>query len=174
MKKRVWGAVSLVMLLYIIGGSGCKPTEKNYKEAYEAAAAKRQADMEARGLGGMMLQDDLNISKRPMGENGDSVWICHDLLSLEVEEGITLPEGRYGVVTSVFKMPANARAMSSDLREAGEVAAVGKSSSGKWYVITGIYPSLNEAAEGLREFDRHHKDFHYVGLPGAAIANLRR
>ncbi|MCM1152939.1 MAG: SPOR domain-containing protein [Muribaculum sp.] len=160
--------------LYIIGVGGCKPTEKNYKAAYEAADAKRRADLEQRGLGNMTLQNDLNISKRPVGEKGDSIWICHDLLTLEADEISGLSEGRYGVAVAMFRMPANANAMSEDLRSRGMKAAVGKSGNGKWFVLSNIFTTLNDAAAGIQAFERENPDFLYVGLPAPAIVNIRR
>lgn len=169
--KRLNPAIAVIVgMLTLL--SACKPTEKNYKAAYDAAKVKRQESLVDRGVTGLLQSDD-SYSIRVVG--GDSVWVGHDYVSLRNADD-TRPsgvDGRYGVAVAAFRMPTNARAMTADLRSAGHGAWTAVDGRGKWYVLADLYPDLQQAASGARSFAADRPSYIYVGLPAPVVMHIR-
>ena len=145
---------------------GCKPTEKNYKSAYDAALAKRQAENN---------DPDLNLPAdgyKRIGEpdrktvNGKS----YDYLFVRLKP---LTEGQelqpYNVAVAVYKMPTNCAAQVKDLCAAGYQAFGAMSGDDRYYVIIGGCPTIEEAAAAADAYMAKNKDTVYVGLKDAPL-----
>ena len=155
-----------LLLLGIVALGGCKPTEKNYKSAYDAAVAKRQAENN---------DPDLNLPADGYKRIGDPDKMTvngksYDYLFSRI---MPLEEGRelkpYNVAVAVYKMPTNCVAQAQDLRSAGYQAFGGKTGDDRYYVIIGGYPPVEEAAAASDEYVAKNKDAVYVGLKDAPV-----
>lgn len=162
-----------MFLLAMLTFWGCKPTEKNYRDAYVIAQQKKEQQQEL--AGGKALQLDDHLSLRPI--DGDSLWVSHEGLRGKSLDGDSIAEqemkSKYGVAVALFRMETNARAMAFDLREKKRKAFVATNGNDRWYSVIGPYADLSGAAEGMRKFRKENPSFIYVGMPGApAIIRL--
>lgn len=164
MNKFIAGSSFLFASLFIL--TGCKPTEKNYKAAYDAALSKRQAESE---------DPDLNLPAEGytrLGEpekkeiNGKTYFYKFQHLH-PLSEGVEMQP--YNVAVSVYKMPTNCQSQVRDLCEAGYDAFGTRTGDDRYYTIVGSYPTIEEAAEAVDNYMRKHKDSIYVGLEGAPV-----
>lgn len=176
--------VLILSILLISLIAGCKPTEKNYKEAYEAAQAKRNAVNISNGVNAPLQGDD-SFSIKVV--NGDSVWVCHSRISLLPIAGDnsqapdadsqSLPaerfrELKYGLIVGSFSMPANANALAADLKRMGHIGVPATDGLSKWYVLSDLYPTLDDAIEGSKAFHRENPTYIYVGIPAPLIVYI--
>ena len=144
----------------------CKPTEKGYQAAYDAALNKRQA---------AIADIDVNLPEGSLQEvdgaqlreiDGVKVYVLNQIIR-PAKEGETLP-GKYNVAVGSFKMPTNSEAQSEALKEEGYDAFPAKESDGSYYTIAGSFPTLPEAVNFYEKF-KAGKNRSYVGLPKAPV-----
>ncbi len=163
--KFLWFAGIIACLALI---SGCKPTEKNYKSAYDAALQKRKAAETIDAdlvMPGQKLQslDGPNIQII----DGDSVYVMvKRVKALEGESVNSLP---YKVAVSQYKMKTNCLAQTKDLKEKGYEAFAVTDGDANCYVIAGAFVSLPEAAVFTKQFRQKEKSHVYSGLPSAPV-----
>lgn len=112
MKKALILTLTLVALL-----SACKPSEKHYRAAYEAAKAKEQATP---------LEETIyaNIRKEARHQNvvigNDTLPMTTQYVSFTTEAGGNVADfHRYNIVVAQFKQVFNAKAMMKRAVEAG-------------------------------------------------------
>ncbi|MDE7412268.1 MAG: SPOR domain-containing protein [Muribaculaceae bacterium] len=157
--------------LIILGASllllvGCKPTENNYRSAYEAAKNKREAaNAEAMMPATGLLSDD-GVMRKVV--DGDTVYVSRDRLRRDSVSSRIL--NTYNVAVGVFKMNTNARAQAAALREAGYKDAIAVETTGdRWYTIAGCFPSLGDAQTFIKDFMAKNKDYPFIGLPASPV-----
>lgn len=154
-----------VAALMLVVAAGCKPTEKNYKAAYDAAVQKRQqaADEQMRPATGLLSDD--GPQRRVV--DGDTVYVLRErILALD---GSAL-SGKWGVAVGVFKIDTNAKAAASDLRGQGCPGAIpAKARGGKFYTLAATVATLDSAKSAAADFSKRFKEYPYVGLPGAPV-----
>lgn len=160
--------IPLILTAALCSGTltSCKPTEKGYRSAYEAAKNKReQADPDLLLLGGhKLLTDDATNWKR-LG--GDSLQVMH--IMLKPDNGAKWPEtGPYRLAVAMFKMTTNANSMLKDL-EGGKLRPV-SATDGKdrHYIIAGSATYADSLANVLATFRKEHPGFRHIGMPGEA------
>lgn len=135
----------------------CKPTEKNYRAAYDIAIAKKQkteAELEAEGI----VDADaptMRIVK------GDTLYFKQ--MPLRITSSDT-PLHPYNLVVDEFKMPTNARSSAETIKEKGFEARALQSSGGKWIVVAGGADSLDDAAALVRKFKSGFPNYTYIGF----------
>ena len=156
----MWACVASVLL------TGCKPTERNYRAAYDAALAKRQAEAELRMLPASGLMSDDGPQLKIV--NGDSLYVVKE--RLKAAPGDTLPSSGWAVGVGVYKMNTNARAQAEALRNEGHRAACAARATGdRWYAVADTASSLERVAAAARKFTDNHPGYPYVGLPGHPV-----
>lgn len=159
MKKII--ALSLLALVL----AGCKPTEDNYKRAYDAAKAKReQANAEAMIPTTGLISDDGPTLKVI---DGDSLFVSRERLSVEPKGSNELKT--YNVAVGVYKMNTNAKAQAVALSEEGYNAFAARATGERWYAVIGSFDSLAEAQKLISEFKKKHPAYPYIGLPGSPV-----
>lgn len=163
MKKKIYLFVSaaLVALTFV----GCKPTEKNYKAAYDAALARRQqaAEEQMRPVTGLLSDDGPQLRVI----DGDSVYVVKE--RLRTPDG-KRPEGKWAVAVGVYKMDTNAKAAADAIRHKGfREAAVANATGGKHYTIAGTAESIDSARVVSKVFRMALPDYPFIGLPGAPV-----
>lgn len=150
----------LVSSLFILGA--CKPTEKGYQAAYNAAVNKRQVatpDYDETIAVGKLQQIDGPQLKEI---NGKSVYLLSEnLKALNPEQSVLLP---YNVAVAKFKMPTNTLALSKDLNSDGYPAFAVQNGEEIYYVIASTFETLEEAVEFYDKYQKENKRA-YVGLP---------
>lgn len=143
----------------ILGGmvTGCKPTEKNYREAYDVAIAKKQKATEELESEGLISAD----APRSKVVDGDTLYFKSAVLQVRPGEGKLRD---YNIAVDEFKMPTNARSGAEALKDKDFGSFAAKSTGGRWYVIAGTAESLSEAASIIRRFRTLYPAYPYIGL----------
>lgn len=149
--------------------AGCKPTERNYQAAYDAAQSHRQAAVadEAALSGGRELSRFEGPSLR---RDGDREYYWQGVRVRPEGEGA--PEGaqgRYLVAVGKYRMASNPRAQSADLRSEGWKAYMARDAEDGFWTIAGGYDGLDEAVEEAQRFADTHREYPYIGLPGPVV-----
>ena len=155
----------LIALLFIFLTS-CKPTEKGYKAAYDAALGKREAvrtDIDSNNAVSEVQQVDGAQLKEV---DGIKVFVLNQRIK-PAEEGQTLP-GNYNVAVGSYKMITNCRSQSLALKEEGYEAFPAREPDGMYYTIAGSFPTLSEAVKFYENY-RKSKNRVYVGLPDSPV-----
>ena len=161
-KLKKMGMMGILALLVL---AGCKPTERGYQQAYDAAKQKREQVQRENMLPAEGLQSDEGPQQRVI--SGDTVYV--DRQRLRTEEGQPLPKSWY-VAVGVYKMNTNAKANAARLREKGwkEAQAV-KGQQGRWYTMAAGAGSLDSVRVIAKQFKKENKQYPYVGLPGSPV-----
>ncbi len=164
MKKIILtGAVVSLMLC----GTACKPTEKNYKAAYDVAQQKRKAEATDPDMvlpaGGLQRLD----APRKQIIDGDSVYVITS--RLKFTGGLENQMHKWNVAVASYRMPTNCAAQVSDLFSKGYKSFSAESPDGNFYVIAASFDTLKEAAAFAKEYNVGKKPEVYVGLPGAPL-----
>lgn len=176
----------------------CKPTEKNYKAAYDAALEKRmEVAAEAAAPDGTLLIDDDGYTRVPAGgrnvlvrtlplrrvadEKLPSLPLSAEQAGSEMTQDpgsaaqsaeATQTEMRVPVsnlAVASYRMRANALGHAARLRDEGWPAFVLVDADDNFYTIAGGYLSLPDAADAASRYAAGHKDTPYVGLPDEPV-----
>ncbi len=162
--KRILKYVVIVAFGMIVLNA-CKPTENNYRQAYDAAKAKRDAaNAEAMIPASGLLSDDGTSLKMV---NGDSLFVSRD--RLRREPGVTDSLQHYIIGVGVFKMNTNAKAQAAALREKGYEAHALMTTGDRWYTVAGSAATIEGAQNFIKDFKRNNPGYPYIGLPGAPV-----
>ncbi|MDE7080767.1 MAG: hypothetical protein K2O78_03840 [Muribaculaceae bacterium] len=163
-------ATLLIGALVLLLSPGCKPTEKNYRSAYDVAREKRERDLQRQ----QELQNELGLQGAGVMQQGDDgamleevagrkVWTRH--MNFAKADTVRI----YAVSVATFGMGTNARAMAADLRNEGWSKSRAVEGGGRSLVLIGDSNLPEEAVEMLTRFEDGHKDWQYVGQPGIML-----
>ena len=155
----------IIALLTLVFPS-CKPTEKGYKAAYDAALGKREAlktDIDVDLPEGALQSVDGPQLKEV---DGVKIYLLNQRIK-PTENGMKRPES-YNVAIGTYKMNTNSKAQAEALKEEGYDAFSAKDAEGMYYTIAGSFPTLSEAVKFYEDY-RRGKDRVYVGLPNAPV-----
>ncbi len=145
----------------------CKPTEKGYRQAYEAAKSKReQVDPEENLLtGGHKLLSEESTNWKVIA--GDSLQVQHVLL--KPTDGAKWPQsGPYRLAVAMFKMTTNANSMLEDLKKKGSLSpVVATDGKDKYYIIAGSATYADSLGNVLSTFRKENPGFQSIGLTPA-------
>ena len=156
----------LVISVFILLLSACKPTEKGYKSAYDAALHKREAamaDIDVKLPEGALQQVDGPQLKEVEGRQ---VYLLND--RLKPADIVSELPGNYNVAIGKYKMITNCKAQAENLLKDGYQAFPATDSEGLYYTIAGSYPTLKEAVKFYEEYSKG-KNRSYVGLPNSPV-----
>lgn len=149
---------------------GCKPTEMGYKQAYDAAKAKRKYVDPDQDLltGGHRLLDDDASNWKIVGS--DTLQMQHLFIS-PIDGGSWPQTGPYRLAVAMFKMDTNARSLVSDLSTKGSLRpVVATDGKDRYFIIAGSAAEPESLAPVLAEFKRLNPRFPYIGMKPAAPA----
>ncbi len=154
-------------MLLAIAFTACKPTEKNYQAAYEAAKNKReQKDPDDLLLtGGHRLLSDEASNWKVIGS--DSLQVEHQMM--RPAEGYVWPQsGPYRLAVSLYKMSTNANAAIEDLQKNSSslTPVIAVTGNGKHYIIAGSATYPDSLGNVLQTFRSENPGFRYIGLEG--------
>lgn len=160
-----------VVVLITLGA--CKPSENNYRLAYETAMQRDREGLEE-GVYELIQQEKLPPMIHVLGDSVRvqrlplAAFYCPGTDSLDK----CMPQ-YYNVAVALYKMPTNARAHADRLAGEGYHSAVLKSGASLYYVMAGLVESLDSAARLARMYDLSHAG-EYIGIPcPIAIQPLR-
>ena len=166
-------AIACVLALLAVAGGGCKPTEGNYRSAYDKAyeANKRKNTEATTAVDGTKLEmmDGPNISI----VEGDTLYISRERVS-PVEAAPSTP-GVYGVAIGRYGMPTNARRQVQELSATSPSAFMAKDGDDNYYVIIRTVETLPEARDVIKDFHAAHPGYPSIGLPqGPVVVTVLR
>ena len=157
-----------VAAILVVAATSCKPTENNYKQAYDAAQNKRQAAAAADaelGIPGGKLQNIDGPQVKVV--NGDTIaWMKSHV---KFTGGMENELRKWSVAVAAYKMPTNCAAQVSRLFTDGYKAFSVETPQGLFYVVAGSFDNLDEAAVFAKEYAAKHKPAEFIGLDGAAL-----
>lgn len=156
----------LLSVLLGIAFSGCKPTEKGYQAAYDAAKSKREAAVADLGVdlpkGSFQQVDGPQLKE----VDGVKVYVLNERLK-PADFVMELPDN-YNVAIGKYKMITNCKAQAETLLSNGYHAFPAQNTEGAFYTIAGSFHTLSEAVAFYQEYQKG-KDQTYVGLPDAPV-----
>ncbi|MDE6537656.1 MAG: SPOR domain-containing protein [Muribaculaceae bacterium] len=156
--------ISLLLFAVVIM-TGCKPTEKNYRQAYEAAKQKREAANAEAMIPATGVMTDEGVTRKVV--DGDTLFVTRDRLSRTGESADKIRP--YNVAVGVYKMNTNAKAQAKDLTEKGYDAYAVETTGNRWFAIAGSFDTLSEARVFINDFKKKNPGYPYIGLPGAPV-----
>lgn len=160
--------LALPLLSILCASTGCKPSEKNYKAAYDATLRKREAarKMEQEIAPGVELVYE-NAPVRQTVEGMDIYVKTSHFRCLEKGEPLPNP---FMVAVGMYNLPTNARSQVADLKAQGyEGAVVMIDMQGRYFAMAASFGSLAEAANFVKTFQDKHHSMPYVGLEGSPV-----
>lgn len=157
--KLIFMAVAMLLL-----AGACKPTEKNYRAAYDAAKAKREykdPDEELLTGGHRLLSDDAT-NWVVLGQDSlqtERIW-------LKPSDGAKWPQsGPYRLAVAMFKMSTNANSTLSDLKKhKGLTPVIAEDGQKRLFLIAGSATTPDSLAAVLSTFRKAAPDFTYIGM----------
>ena len=162
MRIRIRALLTICVLMSAL--VGCKPTEKGYQQAYEAAKSKREQKDPDEDLltGGHRLLTEEATNWRVL--DGDSLQLQHKFLR-PMNDGKWPQSGPYRLAVAMLKMTTNANSMLADLKKKSTlepvVATDGKDS---YYIIAGSATYADSLGNVMATFKRENPGFQYIGL----------
>lgn len=159
----------ITMLLMI--ASGCKPTERNYQAAYDAALAKRQTALQDMDIPAEGLMEDGEPFLKDMGQGRRLYYLVAPMAP--VSEG-SLAGDKYNVVVGCYKMPVNALDQARKLREDGLDSFATRGEQDRFYVVAATFETLPEAIAFYDDFLASRPGYPIVGFPGLTIVENTR
>lgn len=167
MNHKIMMSAAMVALMLV----SCKPTENNYKAAYDAALAKREAAAKEQMLPATGLMSDDGPQLRII--DGDSVFV---LMERVFPEGERRAVKGWSVAVGKYKMSTNAKAGADAIRAklhragvADSLARAVRATSDRWYTLVGTYSTLDSARIRAASFRKDNPRYPYVGLPHSPI-----
>lgn len=166
MKKNLLSASLLpfLILLMALTFGGCKPTEQNYRAAYDKAyeAAQRKAEAETTGAEGTRLESIDGPRSEQIGRENIAVA---SVIVKPADAAVVLPEeANVAVAVARYTMPTNAYRNADDLRQDFPEAFVATDGRDNYYVVIATAPSKEDAAEITSRFRSTHPDYPYLGI----------
>lgn len=157
MRNSYIAAICAVILLLVSGA--CKPTEKNYKAAYDAARHKKEAvDVDADILNSGRLEDE------PVKVDSVRAYRVETISVTPTD----FPE-LYIFIVGKYKMATNAKAHVENLRKEGYDGIALLSADEDWYVGAGRFADEEAARRFGEEYEKKKNDSSYIGLTAPFI-----
>lgn len=160
--------LALPLLGILCAATGCKPSEKNYKAAYDATLRKREAakKMEQEIAPGV----ELVYENAPARQTVEGMEVYVKTLHLRcLEKGEQLPKP-FMVAVGMYNLPTNARSQVADLKAEGYSGAVAMiDMQSRYFAMAASFDSLAEAARFVKTFQEKHPSMPYVGLEGSPV-----
>ena len=159
MKTKILMLLVLTAILY-----SCKPTEKNYQNAYDKALQAHQKRTEQ-----MSTSSDgqrLEAIDAPSAETIDGETIFLSPVRVKVFEGDPSLKGPMGVAVAKYTMATNARRNVLDLKDEYPGAFFAFDGDESYYVIIDTASTSKDAAEIAKKYKDSRPANSFVGLSG--------
>lgn len=156
----------------------CKPTENNYKSAYDIARGQKEKEQQQDAELGIPAEGFIP-EDGPRKENAGEAILNVKAMPLKYvevdgdnkEKSNSIPQHlhRWNVAVSKYKMSTNAFAQINQLRKSGINAVCAKSNDDYLYVVALTCDDKQNAETFMLDFIKKHKKYSYVGLDGAPL-----
>lgn len=165
--------IIIISILFATLATGCKPTERNYQEAYEAAIRKKQIESEDKDLNipGGKLESLDGPKQRDIG--GDNFNIEAGWLKYIGDDEI-FRISRYNVAVARYKMRVNCEAQIEDLKKEGYKSYILENREGYYFAVICGTDTLDEAAQAAKKYMTGKQGGVFVGLEGAPLILEKR
>ncbi|MCM1489556.1 MAG: hypothetical protein NC095_01830 [Muribaculum sp.] len=153
----------IIGILLLAVTVGCKPTEKGYKQAYDAAKAKREyVDPDAELLtGGHKLLNENSTNWVVLGK--DTLQLQH--FYLKPENGQPWPQaGPYRLAVAMFKMNTNSTSMLKDIKKGNLKPVIATDGKERHFIIAGSATTADSLKYVLDAFNKANPGFRYIGM----------
>lgn len=152
----------LAVALLLAGVTSCKPTEKNYKEAYDAARLKKQtvaAQNDSLADGHVLTPVDI---PRKIESGNVTVFVVKNPLKYfaGAEDGLK----KWNVAVACYSMPTNCRAQVEALAAKGFKSMGLQSPGPKYYVVAASFDDLGAAKAFISDYVSNHRPDEFIGL----------
>ena len=139
----------LLVAIFMVILSGCKPTEANYRAAYLAAKEKNEAESPVEATIYDRIRKEAINSE--LVDGNDTIPMMTVPVKCTPGESNPSSVKLYSVTVAQFKQIFNARSMAERLRAQGyENATVVENGEPLYYVIASTYETADSAAMGFR------------------------
>lgn len=153
--------IGTVLLMLSVG---CKPTEKGYQQAYDAAKAKREyVDPDEELLtGGHKLLDENSSNWVALGK--DTLQLQH--FYLKPENGEPWPQkGPYRLAVAMFKMNTNSNSLLRDITGKSTLKpVVATDGKDRHFIIAGSATTADSLQYVLQTFRKENPGFRCIGI----------
>lgn len=146
----------------VLALAACKPTEQNYRSAYDAALKKKNistGDADLNLPAGKLQQFDGPREREVAGGKVKTMSV-----RLKRIGGYECEPRSWSVAVAAYKMPTNCEAHTARLEKEGYKAFYAETPEGLYYIIAGTFDALDEAAEFARDYSSKHPAATMVGL----------
>ena len=160
-------AIPSLLVITLLLAAGCKPTEKNYKAAYDVALGKRKAvEAEMAEAAGGHEVISLDGPRRITAGGVEMNMVSEFLRMADKDEPLPPPALRYRVAAGRYRMPTNARAQMQTLSGEGFTPLLMADGEGRYYAVAGCFATPGEAAACVARLRKLFKAASFVGLDG--------
>lgn len=164
MKRLKYGLLAVVGLITTL--SACKPTENNYRAAYQAALSKRDAANDDAASLGLVLEGQPQWQK----VGTDSVMVLRQPLARLTQD--SAPVKQYNVAVAAYSMRTNAAAHTERLIADGYDARMLKNGDNQYLAIAAQFDSIQPAVSFIARYMSRHPHDMYAGLPGRPVVEI--
>lgn len=162
--SRIYSAALLLIAALCILPA-CKPTEKNYRSAYDTARQKtlrQEAEIlelqkDLRVAGNAQLQEVDGVRLEPLGT--DTLWTMHRIFA--AADSVA----PYSLAAGRMKMRANALAMAEDLGKNARAARSGE----EFFIIVAESDELHDIISLRQQYLKANPGFRPLNLPDLTI-----
>lgn len=145
--------------------NSCKPTEQNYRAAYEAAQNKQQRLKDADDSDTLQLITNDMPPRKSVGEK--SAYVSREAVTLYGDAEKNAPT--FNVAVAKYKMTANAQSHQERLVQEGLQAYLLATPNGEFYVVAASLPTMDEAVVYAADYKKKNPGIPFAGLPGEPI-----
>lgn len=164
MKKYNFGNFLWIALLLMVFATGCKPTEKNYKDAYETALKKRDNSGLDYGLGNEMKVEAIDAPKKIIYNNKEYYVKVEYVAPFETD---LASRPKYMIVVAKYKMPTNARNQVEQLKKSGfGNSMLVKDRDENYLVVADYAQTMDDIAQKADDFKKKYPNINFIGLYG--------
>lgn len=152
------GKTLFVTALAALALAGCKTTESNYRQSYEAAVQKRNAEEAVADSVVSTIHNKIMEASRPYVEtqNGKSaLYLEGNVWQAFSEEHNKMK--RYSVVVGAMRQLFNAKSFCTRLEENGAKSYVIQNGAKDYFVVAEGFDTFDEAADYVNNIDRRLK-----------------
>lgn len=147
---------SLIFFTAICGlllSSACKPTEKNYKAAYDKAQEKARQGLATEEYEQMLLNSLPSYERTATDSVRTFVeGVVWQYTPLAVDSGARISPARYNLAVGKYTMLTNAKAHADRLAAEGWRATVFRNGEPEYFVVVKISESLDTVAKAAHDF----------------------
>lgn len=165
------------LFLIAIGAAifaSCKPTEQNYRNAYDKAyeASQRKAAELTTASDGTKLESMYGARVETVG--GQEIAITSVRVKPQEADPEVAASNKMALSVAKYSMITNARRNVEELKKDFPEAFIGYDGENGYYVLICPLPTMGDAEAPAKAFRKKYSEFPYIGLEGKPTVVLLR